>query len=69
MSFSNIDTAKSYSSEDNLMKALTKLGLHECHPLVVRNREGRFTAIFHAPFVEPVMAPIHVAQLGFKIFV
>lgn len=46
MDFNNIDTAKSYATEENLMKALKKLGLDECRPLVVCNRKGRFTAVF-----------------------
>jgi hypothetical protein len=42
----NIDTAKSYSTEANLMKALSKVGLDKMSPLVVCNRSGRFTAVF-----------------------
>jgi hypothetical protein len=42
----NIDTAKSYATEENLMKALKKVGLDEMNPLVVRNRQGRYTAVF-----------------------
>jgi hypothetical protein len=42
----NIDNAKSYATEENLMKALTKLGFAEDRPLIVRNREGRYTAVF-----------------------
>lgn len=42
----NIDTCKSYATEDNLMKALKKLGFDQDRPLIVRNREGRFTAVF-----------------------
>jgi hypothetical protein len=42
----NIDTAKSYATEDNLLKALKKFGLDSKMPLVVCNRQGRFTAVF-----------------------
>lgn len=42
----NIDTCRSYATEANLMKALEKLGFDKDKPLVVRNREGRFTAVF-----------------------
>lgn len=42
----NIDNAKSYATEANLMKALERLGFAEDRPLVVRNRAGRYTAIF-----------------------
>jgi hypothetical protein len=46
MNTMSIDTSKSYATEKNLMKALTKLGLADRNPMVVRNREGRWTAIF-----------------------
>ncbi|QIG69733.1 hypothetical protein PP935_gp163 [Rhizobium phage RHph_N34] len=46
--FMNIDNCKSYASEENLIKAINKLGL--CKELdrfiVVCNRKGRYTAIF-----------------------
>ena len=42
----NIDNSKSYATEENLMKALAKIGADKLRPLVVRNREGRFTAVF-----------------------
>jgi len=42
----NIDTCKSYATEENLMKALVKHGFEKDYPLIVRNREGRFTAVF-----------------------
>ena len=42
----NIDTAKSYATEENLMKGLKAMGLDTLRPLVVRNRAGRFTAVF-----------------------
>ena len=44
----NIDTAKSYKTEANLVKGLEKLGFAKDRHLVVCNREGRFTAIFPA---------------------
>jgi hypothetical protein len=46
LSFLNIDTAKSYATEANLMIALAKCGLDQGKPLIVRNRAGRFTAVF-----------------------
>lgn len=46
MDFTNIDTAKSYATEANLMKALERLGFADKRPVVVRNRAGRYTAIF-----------------------
>jgi hypothetical protein len=42
----NIDTSKSYATENNLIVALTKLGIVNDRPLIVRNREGRYTAVF-----------------------
>ena len=42
----NIDNAKSYATEKNLGKALAKASLSVLRPVVVRNRAGRFTAIF-----------------------
>jgi len=44
----NIDTAKSYATEANLTKALAKTGLDQYRHMVVRTRDGRFTAIFPA---------------------
>ena len=55
----SLDDAKSYATEANLRKALSKLGLdsyassskygeHVCRYMVVRNKEGRWTAIFLA---------------------
>ena len=43
----NIDNSRSYKTEANLVKALEALGLDDTwRKIVVRNREGRFTAIF-----------------------
>lgn len=42
----SIDGCRSYATEANLMKALEKLGFAGDKPLVVKNREGRFTAVF-----------------------
>lgn len=42
----NIDNSKSYSSETNLHKALSKIGYQPEEYLTVRNREGRWTAVF-----------------------
>jgi hypothetical protein len=64
--FNNIDTCRSYATEDNLMQALTKYDLIECRPLVVRNREGRFTAVFAYGFCQH-RAPVHICNLGFKV--
>jgi hypothetical protein len=42
----NIDTAKSYATEANLEKALERFGFAAYRHVAVRNREGRWTAIF-----------------------
>lgn len=42
----DIDAMKSYVTEANLMTALRRLGLDTRCPLVVCNRQGRFTAVF-----------------------
>lgn len=42
----NIDTAKSYKTEANLMAALTRLGFQDDRYMIVCTRDGRFTAIF-----------------------
>ena len=41
-----IDDARSYATEENLTKGLTKVGLDTARYLTVCNRTGRFTAIF-----------------------
>ena len=66
--FFNIDSSKSYATEENLMKALAKLGLADRKPLVVRNREGRFTAIFSVSFGEFNGDIMLAARHGFKTF-
>jgi hypothetical protein len=47
----NIDNSKSYATEANLTAALAKNGLDKCNHLVVRNRDGRWTAVFPASFI------------------
>ncbi len=59
----NIDQQKSYSSERNLYIALVKHGLNAADPIIVRNREGRWTAIFTVARLNrggfPLIAPCH----------
>ncbi|HXQ36084.1 MAG TPA: hypothetical protein VN843_18865 [Anaerolineales bacterium] len=64
----NIDNAKSYASEETLMKALQKHGLDKMRPIIVRNREGRFTAIFglHLSGMAQTGNVTFAAYLGFK---
>lgn len=64
----NIDTAKSYATEENLEKALEKVSLGNVPYMVVRNRTGRFTAIFsYAQCEARNVNPGTPAHLGFKI--
>lgn len=42
----NIDSAHSYATEESLNRALKRLRLDGHRHIVVRNRAGRFTAIF-----------------------
>jgi hypothetical protein len=62
----NIDNCKSYATEENLMVALRKVGLDICKPIVVRNREGRWTAVFGYELSGRVNPPA-IAHLGFMI--
>lgn len=63
----NIDTAASYATEDNLLKAIKKKLGDNVRFMVVRNRAGRYTAIFSASMNNHIM-PIHIANAGFKVF-
>jgi hypothetical protein len=42
----NVPTIKSYATRENLVKALTNLKIADHPHMVVRNDEGRWTAIF-----------------------
>lgn len=46
--FFDIDNNRSYATEENLQKALVKLGFADHAHVVVCNRQGRFTAVFPA---------------------
>jgi hypothetical protein len=49
--FNDWSSTKSYANEENLNKALTKLGLDKFNSLHVRTPEGRWTAIFGKNFM------------------
>ncbi|AKE44869.1 hypothetical protein AU106_gp238 [Sinorhizobium phage phiM9] len=70
--FFNIDNAKSYKTEANLMKALEKIGINDQEDvfMVVCNREGRFTALFSArsPRLRDGGYIGVYSQFGFKTF-
>lgn len=61
--FNNIDTSRSYATEAALLRALERCGLADCRPLVVCNRQGRFTAIIPVSAVAPNVG--RAARLGF----
>ncbi len=61
----NIDTTKSYATEENLIKAISKLGFEKDRPLVVCNREGRFTAVFGLHLSGVSGDPTRYARHGF----
>ena len=62
----NIDTAKSYATRENLMKALEKIGLDKAQPLVVRNSEGRWTSVF-GYHLSGTQNPFSIAHHGFPV--
>lgn len=62
----NIDTSRSYATEENLMKALERYGMKEASPLIVCNRLGRFTAVFTAGMLTRKNFPLaSAATFGF----
>ncbi len=63
--FFSIDTCRSYSTEANLIKGLNKLFNKEeiYRAMVVKNREGRFTAIFPVSAADGYLG--RFAQHGF----
>ncbi|QGZ14020.1 hypothetical protein PP939_gp184 [Rhizobium phage RL38J1] len=71
-SFFNIDNCKSYKTEENLYKAINKIGLtRELDQfLVVCNREGRFTAVFspQSPRIANGGYLGFYSQYGFMLF-
>ena len=42
----SLNESRSYATEANLLAALRKLGFENDRPLIARNHEGRWTAIF-----------------------
>jgi len=59
----NLDNAKSYATEANLMTALKKFGFDEYRFVIARNRTGRWTAIFPASACEGYLGMF--AEKGF----
>ncbi len=61
----NIDNARSYKTEANLVKRIEYLYSPETKYLVVCNRKGRFTAVF--PLSWNPINPGHIASDGFPV--
>lgn len=62
----SIDKSKSYATEANLMAALEKVGLDKCRPIIVRNRAGRWTAVFGYALSGHSNPPA-ICHLGFMV--
>ncbi len=62
----DINAARSYATRENLIKDLTKKGLNENRPLIVRNDAGRWTAIF-GYHVSGLANPPDVCHLGYML--
>ena len=64
----NIDESRSYVTEDNLIKAIEKkFGSETDNYIVVCNRKGRYTAVFHHHGPYARIHPADVANFGFPI--
>jgi len=64
----DIDDARSYATEANLEKALLTFGMVNIPRVVVRNRAGRFTAIFTHGRVEAMsMNHMFILSKGFPV--
>ena len=61
-----IDHARSYNTEVALRQRLEQHSLVKYYPIIVRNRAGRFTAIFSAARIHDGNA-FRVAEIGFKV--
>jgi hypothetical protein len=58
--------SKSYANEENLMKALNKMNLLQFKPFIVRNVEGRWTAIFSVATIDRFSGnPMYAVNCGF----
>jgi len=62
----NVDSSKSYATQENLMKALEKMDLLRFRPVVVRNKEGRWMAIFGYSLSQH-QNPASICHLGFMV--
>jgi hypothetical protein len=62
----DVNTAKSYATRENLIKDLTKKGLVNHRPIIVRNDAGRWTAIFGYA-LSGIDQPFVIPHLGYII--
>ena len=64
----NIDNSRSYATEERLDRALRQYGLDRVSSLTVRNRDGRWTAVFTRDRLRMAdVALIAPAQRGFMV--
>jgi len=63
----DINKSRSYANEGLLREALVKRGLRDMRPLVVRNFEGRWTAVFGADLIPDRTAVRSIAEQGFMV--
>ena len=64
----DVDNAKSYVKESTLMATLEATGFIKGRPIVVCNRQGRFTAVFASTHLVAAGIPvIHPAEAGFPV--
>jgi hypothetical protein len=61
----NIDTSRSYKTENNLLAALQRFNLSNRMPLIVRNRKGDWTAVFGLDNAQPNGDLTFAARHGF----
>lgn len=63
----SIETSTSYATEKNLLRALEQKGVDKLHRVVVRNSQGRWTAIFPFSRIQGTTNPFLLASLGFMV--
>jgi hypothetical protein len=63
----NIDKCKSYAKEETLAAKLADLGIDDYRHLVVRNREGRWTAVFPISQSRDILDCMAPAHMGFMV--
>jgi len=62
----DINSCRSYATRENLKKNLAKLGLDKHRPIIVRNDQGRWTAIFGYT-LSGYPNPATIAHMGYMV--